>query len=321
MAISAGFSITGISGHVRTSAAIALLATALAAAAPGGIAAAKDPAAYDTPEAAAQAILDALDKGDRDAILAVLGDEYADQLFTDEVSRERDAYKRVVAGAKEAMQLRADDDNTRVMVIGKNAWPMPIPIVKTNAGWAFDTKAGAEEIIARRVGENELATIETLRAFVEAEAQYASEDRDGDEVLEYAQKVISSEGKKDGLYWKAASSEDDVSPFGPFIAELPAYVQERSKGEPYMGYYYRILTRQGENPPGGRYDYIINGNMIAGFAAVAVPAEYTETGVMTFIISHQGKLYEKDLGEDTALIAAGIQDYNPDDSWAVVKEE
>jgi len=320
MAISARFSITGIPGHVRKGAAIALLATAIAAAAPGG-AAAKDPAVYDTPEAAAQAILDALAKGDRDAILAVLGDEYADQLFTDEVSRERDSYRRVVEGAKEAMQLRADDDRTRVMVIGKNAWPMPIPIVKTNAGWAFDTKAGADEIIARRVGENELATIETLRAFVEAEAQYASEDRDGDEVLEYAQKLISSEGKKDGLYWKAASAEDEVSPFGPFIAELPAYVKERTKGEPYMGYYYRMLTRQGENPPGGRYDYIINGNMIAGFAAVAVPAEYTETGVMTFIISHQGKLYEKDLGEDTALIGAGIQDYNPDDSWAVVKDE
>ncbi len=321
MIISAALSITGILRHVRKGATIALLATAIAAATPGSGAVAKDPAVYDTPEAAAQAILDALAKGDRDSILAVLGDEYADELFTDEVSRERDAYRRVVAGAKEAMQLRADDDKTRVMVIGKNAWPMPVPIVKTDAGWVFDTKAGTEEIIARRIGENELATIETLRAFVEAEAQYASEDRDGDEVLEYAQKVISSEGKKDGLYWKSASAEDEVSPFGPFIAELPAYVKERTTGEPYMGYYYRILTRQGENPPGGRYDYIINGNMIAGFAAVAVPAEYTETGVMTFIISHQGKLYEKDLGEDTAQAAAAIQDYNPDDSWALVKEE
>src|SRR6185312_10109109 len=172
-----------------------------------------------------------------------------------------------------------------------------------------------DELVARHVGENELATISTLRAYVDAQVQYASADRDGDEVLEYAQKVISTAGKKDGLYWQVASADDAISPFGPFIAELPDYVKERKSGEPYMGYYYRILTRQGENPPGGRYDYIINGNMIAGFAAVAVPAEYGETGVMTFVVSQQGKVYQKDLGEDTALAAAAIQEYNPDDSW------
>lgn len=284
-------------------------------------ASAKDPAVYDSAEAAAQAILDALAKADRAAILAVLGDKYADELFTDEESRERDNYKRIVAGAKEVLQLRADDDNTRVMVIGKDAWPMPIPIVKSDAGWAFDTAAGIDEMLARLIGQNELATIETLRAFVEAQTQYASLDRDGDEVLEYAQKVISTEGKKDGLYWQVASADEDVSPFGPFIAELPEYIHDREKGEPYMGYYYRIITRQGDNPPGGRYDYVINGNMIAGFAAIAVPAEYAESGVMTFMISHQGKLYEKDLGDDTTLIAAGIQDYNPDGTWTVVKDE
>ena len=306
---------------IRRTMAVMLVATIAAILLPGRPGLAKDPAVYDSAEAAAQAILDALAKADRDAILAVLGDKYADELFTDEESRERDSYKRIVAGAKEVMQLRADDDNTRVMVIGKNAWPMPIPIVKTDAGWAFDTAAGIDEMLARLIGQNELATIETLRAFVEAQTQYASADRDGDEVLEYAQKVISTEGKKDGLYWQVASADEDASPFGPFIAELPEYVHDRAKGEPYMGYYYRIITRQGDNPPGGRYDYVINGNMIAGFAAIAVPAEYTETGVMTFMISHQGKLYEKDLGEDTALIAAGIQDYNPDGSWTVVKDE
>ena len=306
---------------IRRSIAVMLVATIAAILLPGRPALAKDPAVYDSAEAAAQAILDALAKADRDAILAVLGDKYADELFTDEESRERDSYKRIVAGAKEVMQLRADDDNTRVMVIGKNAWPMPIPIVKTDAGWAFDTAAGIDEMLARLIGQNELATIETLRAFVEAQTQYASADRDGDEVLEYAQKVISTEGKKDGLYWQVASADEDASPFGPFIAELPDYVHDRTKGEPYMGYYYRIITRQGDNPPGGRYDYVINGNMIAGFAAIAVPAEYAETGVMTFMISHQGKLYEKDLGDDTALIAAGIQDYNPDGTWTVVKDE
>ena len=300
---------------------VVVLAAGLITAGFAGQASAKDPAVYKTPEAAAQAILDALAKEDREAILAVLGDEFKDELFSDEESREHASYQRVVASAKEAMQLRADDENTRVMVIGKDAWPMPFPIVHGDKGWSFDTAAGIDELVDRHIGEDELATIATLRAYVDAQAQYASADRDGDEVLEYAQKMISSSGKKDGLYWQVASAGDDVSPFGPFVAELPDYVKERKGGEPYMGYYYRVLTRQGENPPGGRYDYIINGNMIAGFAAIAIPAEYAETGVMTFIVSHQGKVFQKDLGDDTALAAAAIQDYNPDDSWTLVPEE
>lgn len=299
---------------------IVMMAAALTASAWGRPALAKDPAEYKTPEAAAQAILDALAKEDHAAILAVLGDEFKDELFTAEEAREKDSYRRVVAAAKDAMQLRADDANTRVMVIGKDAWPVPFPIVHGDKGWHFDTAAGIDEILARRIGQDELATITTLRAYVDAQVQYASQDRDGDEVLEYAQKVISTPGKKDGLYWQVASADDSVSPLGPFVAELPAYVKERKTGEPYMGYYYRVLTRQGENAPGGRYDYVINGNMIAGFAAIAVPAEYGETGVMTFVVSHQGKIYQKDLGEDTALAAAAIQEYNPDETWTLVKE-
>lgn len=285
----------------------------------GGVPAA-EPAVYDTPEAAAQALLGALGQGDRAAILAVLGTEFEDQLFTDEQSREQEAYRQLAAAAKEVMQLREDAPKTRVMVLGKNAWPLPIPIVQGDKGWTFDTAAGIDEIVARRIGQDELETIATLRAYVDAQVQYAGTDRDGDEVLEYAQKVISTEGKKDGLHWQATGGGDEASPFGPFIAELPAYVRDREAGEPFMGYYYRILTRQGENAPGGRYDYIINGNMIAGFAAVAVPAEYAETGVMTFVVSHQGKVYEKDLGDDTAILAAAIQEYNPDSTWVLVEE-
>jgi hypothetical protein len=296
------------------------LAAMLSASAPGEAVAAGEPQAFDTPEAAAQALLDALGSADRGAILKVLGTEFEDELFTDEQSREREAYRRVVAAAKEVMQLREDDAKTRVMVIGKNAWPVPIPIVRGDTGWMFDTAAGVDEIVARRIGQNELETIETLRVYVDAQVEYAGADRDGDEVLEYAQKVISTEGKKDGLFWQVASAGEETSPFGPFVAELPAYVKEREVGEPFMGYYYRILTRQGENAPGGRYDYIINGNMIAGFAAVAVPAEYAETGVMTFVVSHHGKIYEKDLGDDTAIAAAAIQEYNPDGTWTLVQE-
>ncbi|HTO81341.1 MAG TPA: DUF2950 domain-containing protein [Methylomirabilota bacterium] len=278
------------------------------------------PAVYPTPEAAAKAILDALAKGDHASLITVLGDEYADQLFIDDAALEHQNYQRVLDAAKEAMQLRADDDNTRVMVLGKDAWPMPIPIVRDDKGWHFDTGAGVDEIVARRIGTDELAAIQALRAYVTAQMQYASEDRDGDDVLEYAQKFVSSPGKKDGLYWETTSADDEPSPFGPFIAEQGDYLKEHKPGDSYKGYYYRILTRQGENPPGGRYDYIINGNMIAGFAAIAVPADYGDTGVMTFVVSHQGKIYQKDLGKDTALAAAAIQEYNPDDTWTLVKE-
>jgi len=287
----------------------------------GPVHAATAPAVYATPEAAAKAILDALDKGDHAAIIAVLGDEYADQLFTGDTAAEHQAYDRVLKAAKEAMQLRADDDKTRVMVLGKDAWPMPIPIVRDDKGWHFDTAAGIDEIVARRIGDDELSAIQTLRAYVDAQMQYATADRDGDDVLEYAQKFLSSPGKKDGLYWETQNDSDETSPFGPFIAEQSGYLSEHKAGDPYKGYYFRILTRQGENAPGGRYDYIINGNMIAGFAAIAVPAEYGDTGVMTFVVSHQGKVFQKDLGKDTALEAAAIQEYNPDDTWTLVKEE
>lgn len=305
---------------LRWSVAALALAVMLSAYSPAPASAATPPAVFATPEAAAQAILDALGKGDRAAVLAVLGDEFADQLFSGDEALEHESYKRVLAAAKEAMQLRADDDNTRVMVLGKDAWPMPIPIVHDDKGWHFDTAAGVDEIVARRIGDDELSAIQALHAYVDAQMQYAGADRDGDEVLEYAQKFLSSPGKKDGLFWKAASADEEPSPFGPFIAEEADYLKERKLGDSYKGYYFRILTRQGENPPGGRYDYVINGNMIAGFAAIAVPADYGDTGVMTFVVSHQGKIYQKDLGQDTALAAAAIQEYNPDETWTLVKE-
>jgi hypothetical protein len=311
---------TDVLRHWQSRISCVALAVMLVAISPEAATAAGEPQVFKTPEAAAQALLEALGSADRGAILRVLGTEFEDELFTDEQSREREAYRRVVAAAKEVMQLREDDAKTRVMVIGKNAWPVPIPIIKGDKGWMFDTAAGVDEIVARRIGQNELETIETLRAYVDAQVEYAGEDRDGDEVLEYAQKMISTEGKKDGLFWHVASASEEASPFGPFVAELPAHVKEREVGEPFLGYYYRILTRQGENAPGGRYDYIINGNMIAGFAAVAVPAEYAETGVMTFVVSHQGKIYEKDLGDDTAIAAAAIQEYSPDGTWTLVQE-
>jgi hypothetical protein len=282
---------------------------------------AADPQTFATPEDAAKALLDAAASDDLNAIWAVLGDEFRDKLENPDDAQERENRRRIVAGAKESLQLRADDENTRVMVIGKAAWPMPIPIVKGDKGWSFDVGAGADEILARRIGANELAAISNLRAYVDAQVQYASEDRDGDSVLEYAQKINSTPGKMDGLYWEvAAGSGDEASPFGPFVAEKAAYLSDHDAGDPFMGYYYRIITRQGDNAPGGRYDYVINGNMIGGFAMIAWPADYANSGVMTFVVNQQGKVYQKDLGEKTEVNAAAIQEYNPDSSWTEVRD-
>jgi hypothetical protein len=282
---------------------------------------ATEPKIFATPEEAAQALLDAAANADMNAIWTVLGDEFREQLANPDEAQERENRNRIVAGAKETLQLRADDANTRIMVIGKQAWPMPIPIVKGDKGWYFEVSAGADEIIDRRVGANELAAIDNLHAYVDAQVQYASADRDGDDVLEYAQKINSSPGKKDGLYWDVpAGSTDEASPFGPFVAEKAAYLSDHDAGDPFMGYYYRIVSRQGENAPGGRYDYVINGNMIGGFAMIAWPADYGNSGIMTFIVNQNGKVYQKDLGEKTEVGAAAIQDYDPDSSWAEAGE-
>jgi hypothetical protein len=282
---------------------------------------ATDPKIFAAPEEAAKALLDAAASADANAIWTVLGDELRDELENPDDAQERENRNRIVAGAKEALQLRADDANTRVMVIGKQAWPMPIPIVKGDKGWYFDVAAGADEILSRRIGGDELAAISNLNAYVDAQVQYASADRDGDDVLEYAQKVNSTPGKKDGLYWEVpAGSGEEASPFGPFVAEKAAYFSDREAGDPFMGYYYRVISRQGENAPGGRYDYVINGNMIAGFAMVAWPADYGNSGVMTFIVNQNGRVYQKDLGEKTEVGAAAIQDYDPGSSWTEAKE-
>jgi hypothetical protein len=193
-------------------------------------------------------------------------------------------------------------------------------MIKGADGWFFDTDAGAEEIINRRIGRNEFGAIGVCNAYVEAQVDYATTDRDGDEVREYAQRIISTHGKRDGLFWEVASdNEADLSPFGPALADAAAYLEAGKKARkriPFHGYYYKILTRQGPNPPGGKYDYVINGNMIAGFALVAWPADYGASGIMTFVVSHQGKVHEKDLGPKTHEIASAMDAYDPDDSWS-----
>jgi hypothetical protein len=209
-----------------------------------------------------------------------------------------------------------------VLEVGTNAWPFPVPIVKRNGRWFFDTEAGKDEILNRHIGKNELATLESVRTCVEAQREYASKDRDGDEVLEYAQRFSSTPGTKDGLYWPP-DLDGEISPLGPLVARAhnQGYLaKSREQGaapEPFHGYFFKILTRQGKQAPGGKYDYIINGNMLGGFAFVAWPLEYGETGVMTFIVNQQGRVYQKDLGPRTAKTAGAMKEYEPDKTWSL----
>jgi hypothetical protein len=286
-----------------------------------GFAHAVDAKIFDTPDAAAAAMVTALEKGTDAAIVELLGDAHNDELFTDDDAAERENRKRAYDAAKQQMSLREDDADTRTVLIGKDEWPVPFPIVKSGKGWHFDLEAGLDELLARRIGQNELAAIASLRAVVDAEEDYRAIDRDGDEVLEYAQTFVSSPGKKDGLYWEVPEgSNDAVSPLLTFVTQQEGYLQGRDEGDPLRGYNFRIITRQGAGAPGGRYDYIINGNMIGGFAVIATPAEYGVTGITTFIVNQQGKVYERDLGDDTALLAAAIQEYNLDSNWRLAKE-
>jgi hypothetical protein len=209
--------------------------------------------------------------------------------------------------------------------VGTNDWPFPLPLVKGTNGWYFDSAAGREEVLNRRIGRDELEALGAVRAYVEAQREYASRDRDDSQVLKYAQKFISSSGKTDGLYWPEDLNGVE-SPLGPLVAEAQdeGYFKNQNSNnitnnmaepQPFHGYFFKVLTKQGKNPPGGKYDYVINGNMIGGFALVAWPSEYGESGIMTFVVNQRGIVYEKDLGAKTAEITRDMKEYNPDSTW------
>ena len=283
--------------------------------------AAADQPYFATPEAALDALKAALVAKDGDAVIAILGPENKEDLIGGDPALARQALDELGDAATRAMSLRANDDGSRTILMGRSDWEMPVPLVQEVQGWSYDTAAGIEEIDDRRVGSNELTAIDLLRSYVEAQLEYAQADRDGDQVLEYAQKIVSTPEQQDGLYW-ASAGDAELSPLGPLVAEADAYTKDYYQlGEPYHGYYFKILTRQGAQPPGGAYDYVINGNMIAGFAMVAWPADYGQSGVMTFAVSHQGTVWEKDLGPDTARLAPEIAAYDPGEGWDEVEDE
>jgi len=274
---------------------------------------------FATADEAVDEFIAALGKDDLDTLLDIFGREYEEELIGGDPIASREAIKQAYEKAKDMHKLRDDGKDRKILYVGSEAWPLPYPLVKKNGSWHFDTEAGIEEVVNRRIGKNELNAIEICREYMDAQIEYSSVDRDGDGVREYAQKIGSTEGKKDGLFWEAEGDEE-LSPFGPLIADSKDYLEGREPGDPFKGYHYKIITRQGANAAGGRYDYIINGNMIAGFAFIAFPADHDNSGIMTFMCSHQNKVFQKNLGEDSDLIAAGIDVYNPDESWSKVED-
>ncbi len=273
-----------------------------------------DPTAFDTEAAVVDAFKDTLAKDDFDGLAKLLGLDAAKLRTEDGIM---DTYKEIRENAAKQVYVEQAGDDRAIIELGPKLWPLPFPVVKDDDGkWSFDTYAGLEEIVNRRVGENELQAIATMRAFVDAENDYADADRDGDGVLEYAQNLISSEGTHDGLYWPTAPGEE-ASPAGDVDQ---GELDDAKKGEGYFGYKFRILKGQGDQIAGGAYDYVINGNMIAGFALLAWPARYGETGVHTFAVNQHGIVYETDLGPATDDIVKYIDRFNPDDSWDVVND-
>jgi hypothetical protein len=271
---------------------------------------------FTSPEAAMTALVDAIKAADRKGLLDMLGPEGLTLVDSGDAVADRNAGQRFAAEYDRAHRLEGGGGKV-VLYVGPNDFPFPIPLVPEGPVWRFDTRAGKDEILNRRVGRNELHAIQVCLAYVDAQREYYSEDRNADGLREYAQRFASTPGKRDGLFWETKAGETP-SPLGPLVAQ--ARIEGYGGARPatpvaYQGYYYRILTAQGPDAPDGAYDYLAHGRMIGGFALVAFPAQYGLSGVTTFIVSHEGVVYQKDLGSNTAAIARSIKLFNPDGSW------
>jgi hypothetical protein len=283
--------------------------------------AAPPPKTFDTPQAAANALIDAAEKFDVPALEAILGPEGKDIIHTGEPAYDKQTAQQFAALARTKMEVSVDPRSKRraFISVGNEDWPFPVPIVNTGKTWSFDSKSGLREILVRRIGRNELSAIEICRGFVEAQQEYALTKHEGSTVNQYAQKIISTPGKQDGLAWR----NRDGTWGGP-VGENVARAIDRgytSRTEPYHGYYFKVLKGQGPDAPLGQMDYVVNGAMIGGFALIAVPAQYRETGVKTFIVSNDGVVYEKDLGPNSLEVAMKIERFNPDMTWTPVAEQ
>jgi len=276
---------------------------------------------FASPEEAVKALVEALKSKDAKALEAIFGPGSKDLVSSGDPVADSAEYERTVNHLEQKTRLEQSAGKV-ILHAGNEEWPFAIPIVKKDALWRFDLKQGREEILARRIGRNELSAIQFCLAYVDAQREYALKDRDADGLLEYAQKFRSDTGKKNGLYWDVKAGEAQ-SPLGPLaaVAQKQGYSTKREKPEPYLGYYYRILKAQGKEALGGAYDYVVKGKMIGGFALVAYPAKYASSGVMSFIVNQDGVVYEKDLGRNTEKSVQAMKLFNPDSSWKKVEEK
>lgn len=319
----AGLLLTGAFAALETDPPAVATPTAGASSKEGGAIAVTEPAAqprakrFETPDAAVMALIEAAAAEGPDQLEAILGPDLAEMVSGDPVA---DAADRAwfVENARVSAQIEDENSNSALLVIGPDDWPFPIPLAKDDEGWFFDTKAGLEELVNRRVGLNEIFTLAALRSFVEAQREYAAIDPMGQGFRVYADRILSSEGKRDGLYWPTQPGEP-ASPFGPLVAEAVAAGYDASPaGEgprPFHGYLYKVLTAQGERASGGAKSYFKEGHLTQGFALLAWPASYGRSGIMTFQVNQKGIVYEKDLGEDTATLAKGIDTFDPGEGW------
>jgi hypothetical protein len=276
---------------------------------------------FKSPEEAVKALVDATRADDTAALEALFGPGSKDMISSGDDVDDARGRAMFVKSYDDAHRLEKAGDKKRILYVGKDEWPMPVPIVKTGKQWRFNTPEGREEILSRRIGKNELGAIQTCLAIVDAEKEYATLDRDNNQLLEYAQKFESGKGKRDGLYWETEPNAP-LSPLGPLIAHsVSEGYGKTDQMAPYHGYIFKILTAQGESAPGGAFSYIVNGSLIGGFAVVAYPALYRSSGVKTFMVNHEGIVYEKDLGAETEKVAAAITVYDPDNSWKKVSAQ
>ena len=309
--------------HLRIASVAAVSMTLVFVAASIAATAAKQKS-FPSAEEAVKAAVAAMRSNSDSDLLAMLGPGGKELVFSGDPVADKQRRADFLRAYDEKNRLEKEGDRV-VVVIGRNDWPFPIPLVRKGDNWIFDTDKGREEILNRRIGDNELYTIQVMLALVDAQREYAMKDRDGDRLLEYAQRFRSETAKKNGLYWEAKPG-DERSPLGPIMAhaQRAGYAgKQQSSGQtamPYHGYYYKMLTAQGKDAPGGAYSYLVKGKMIGGFAFVAFPAQYGNSGVMTFIVNHEGKVFQKDLGKNTSGAVAVMKEYNPDETWAEVKE-
>ena len=269
---------------------------------------------FASPEDAVQALVAAARANDPNAILAVLGPEAKEVVRSGDAATDKQARERFVRAYEEANKISKPNESMALLLVGKDEWIMPIPIVKDAAGWHFDVAEGREEILNRRIGRNELHAIQAVEAYVDAQKEYYLRNPQKDKLLQYAQRFVSAKGKRDGLYFPVKSGEQE-SPLGPLFDRLYPGGKSGATRAPYHCYYYRILKGQGPGAPGGAYSYLAQGRMIGGFALVAWPAAYGNTGIMTFIVNQDGVVYQKDLGAGTGAAVQKIAVFNPDKSW------